>query len=188
MRLNVYIAAALCCLTVEAAPRFTDPVWRPDLGIALPGLARATASPFTLPKAAAYLVTSPTGARRLEDRFDVFGLWESATLRGRWVDDEGNQLQIARLFACPPTDPPGTVCTRRAFYDALARKTITPRRLDQRDEAAQAIAPVDVRDPVRPRRSQRHNLTDIVYYPSTNDHALVCAFRPRTPERNETTG
>ena len=188
MRLNVYIAALLCCLIAEAAPRFTDPVWRPDLGIALPGLARATASPFALPKAAAYLVTSSTGARRLEDRFDVFDLWESATLRGRWVDDEGNQLQIARLFACPPTDPPGTVCTRRAFYDALSRKTINPRRIDQRDEAATAIAPVDVRGPVKPRRSQRLNLTDIVYYPSTNDHALVCAFRPRTPERGEATG
>ena len=106
MRLNVYIAALLCCLTAEAAPRFTDPVWRPDLGIALPGLAGATASPFALPKAAAYLVTSSTGARSLEDRFDVFDLWESATLRGRWVDDEGNQLQIARLFARPPSDAP----------------------------------------------------------------------------------
>ena len=188
MRLNVSIAALLCCLTAEAAPRFSDPVWRPDLGIALPGLARATASPFALPKAAAYLVTSSTGARSLEDRFDVFDLWESATLRGRWVDDEGSQLQIARHFACPPADPPGTVCTRRAFYDALSRKTINPRRLDQRDEAAAAIAPVDVQGPVKPRRSQRLNLTDIVYYPSTNDHALVCAFRPRTPERGETTG
>ena len=67
MRLNVYIAALLCCLTAEAAPRFTEPVWRPDLGIALPGLDRATASPFALPKASAYLVTSSTGARRLED-------------------------------------------------------------------------------------------------------------------------
>ena len=49
----------------------------------------------------------------------------------------------------------------------------------------QAIAPVDVLSPVKPRRSQRQNLMDIVYFPSTNDHALVCAFRPRTPERNE---
>ena len=187
MRLNVYIAALLCCLTAEAAPRFTAPVWRPDLGIALPGLDRATASPFALPKAAAYLVTSSTGVRRLEDRFDVFDLWESATLRGRWVDDEGNQLQIARLFARPPADAPGTVSTRRAFYDALARQAIAPKRLDQRDEAAMAVAPVDVQDPVKPRRSQRLNLMDVVYYPSTNDHALVCAFRPRTPERGETT-
>ena len=187
MRLNVYIAALLCCLTAEAAPRFTAPVWRPDLGISLPGLDCATASPFALPKAAAYLVTSSTGARSLEDRFDVFDLWESATLRGRWVDDEGNQLQIARLFARPPVDVPGTVSTRRAFYDALARQAIDPKRLDQRDEAAMAVAPVDVQDPVKPRRSQRHNLMDVVYYPSTNDHALVCAFRPRTPERGETT-
>jgi len=40
---------------------------------------------------------------------------------------------------------------------------------------------------VKPRRSRRQNLLDVVYYPSTNDHALVCAFRPRSPERNETT-
>ncbi len=186
MRLNVYIAALLCWLTAEAAPRFTDPVWRPDLGIALPGLARATASPFALPKAEGYLVTSSKGARRLEDRFDVFDLWVSATVRGRWVDAEGNQLQIARLFARPPMDAPGTVSTRRAFYDALARQPIDPEQLAQRDEAVQSVAPVEVQGPVKPRRSQRHNLRDVVYYPSTNDHALVCAFRPRTPERKET--
>ena len=52
MRLNVYIVAALCWLTTETAPRFTDPVWRPDLGLALPGLKRAKAQPFMLPKAA----------------------------------------------------------------------------------------------------------------------------------------
>ena len=186
MRLNVYIAAALSCLTTEAAPRFTDSVWRPDLGISLPGLARAEARPFALPKAEGYIVTSPKGARRLEDRFDVFDLWASATLRGRWVDEEGNQLQVARLFARPPTDAPGTVCTRREFYDALARQPIDPKRLDLRDEAVQAIAPVDVQvPPARSRRSRRANLLDVVYYPSTNDHALVCAFRPRTPERKE---
>ncbi len=187
MRLNVYIAALLCCLTAEAAPRFTEPAWRPDLGVAIPGLVRATAQPFALPKAEGYLVTSTKGERRLEDRFDVFDLWVSATLRGRWVDDEGNQLQVARLFARPPTDAPGTVCTRRAFYDALKRQLIDPKRPDLRDEAVQAIAPVDVQAPVKPRRSRRQNLMDVVYYPSTNDHALVCAFRPRTPERRETT-
>jgi len=186
MRLNVYIVAALCCLTTEAAPRFTDPVWRPDLGIALPGLVRATAQPFALPRAEGYLVTSAKGARRLEDRFDVFDLWVSATLRGRWMDDEGNQLQIARLFARPPTDAPGTVCTRRDFYDELKRQLVDPKQPSQRDEAARAIAPVDVQGPVKARRSQRKNLRDVVYYPSTNDHALVCAFRPRTPERKET--
>ncbi len=187
MRLNVYIVAALCWLTAEAAPRFTDPVWRPDLGLCLPGLARATAQPFALPKAEGYLVTSAKGARRLEDRFDMFDLWVSATLRGRWVDEEGSQLQIARLFARPPADAPGTVSTRRAFYDALRRRLIDPKRLDQRDEAAQAIAPVDVHAPVKARRSQRQNLKDVVYYPAKNDHALVCAFRPRTPEQREVT-
>ena len=101
------------------------------------------------------------------------------------MDEEGSQLQIARLFARPPADAPGTVSTRRAFYDALARQRIDPAQLAQRDEAVQAIAPVEVLAPVKPRRSQRHNLTDVVYYPSTNDHALVCAFRPRTPERGE---
>lgn len=187
MRLNVYIVAALSCLTVEAAPRFTDPVWRPDLGIAVPGLANAKAHPFMLPKAEGYLVTPVKGKPRLEDRFDVFDLWESATLRGRWVDDEGNELQIARLFARPPMDAPGTASSRRDFYDALKKRLIDPKRKDLRDEAAQAIAPVDVSGPVKARRSQRQNLRDVVYYPSTNDHVLVCAFRPRTPEHRETT-
>ena len=81
----------------------------------LPGLAAAEAVPTRLPKAEAYMVTSPDGKRRLEDRFDVFDLWLAATVRGRWRDADGNELQIARLAVRPPNVSPGTVGTRREF-------------------------------------------------------------------------
>lgn len=186
MRLTAFITAVLCWLTVDAAPRFTAPVWRPDLGLAMPGLARATAMPLPMPKADAYLVTSAKGDRCLEDRFDVFDLWVAATLRGRWMDAEGNELQIARLSTRPPAEAPGTVFTRRTFYDKLARRTIiASKQLDLRDEAAQTVAPVDTLSPVKARRAKRHNLSSVIYYPSTNANALVCAFLPRSPEGKE---
>ena len=186
MRLNAFIAAACLTLATDAAVRFTEPVWRPDLGIAVPCLANAEAAPFRLPKAEAFLVTSAKGDRRLEDRFDVFDLWTSATLRGRWVDASGNELQIARLSTRPPEVAPGTVSTRREFYDGLARRRIDPKRLDMRNEAVRAIAPVEVGAPVAPRRSKRKGLRELVYYSTTNDNVLVCAFLPRSPERKET--
>ena len=186
MRLSAFIAAACLTSATDAAVRFTEPVWRPDLGIAMPCLAGAEAAPLRLPKAEAFLVTSVSGKRRLEDRFDVFDLWTSATLRGRWQDADGNELQIARLSTRPPDVAPGTVSTRREFYDGLAHRKIDPKRLDLRDEAVRAIASVEVGDPARPRRSRRKNLRDVVYYPATNDNVLVCAFLPRSPERRET--
>ncbi|MBQ4198700.1 MAG: DUF1570 domain-containing protein [Kiritimatiellae bacterium] len=186
MRLNASIAAVCLTLAAEAAPRFSEPEWRPDLGIMLPGLVAAEAVPTRLPKAEAYMVTSPDGKRRLEDRFDVFDLWLAATVRGRWRDADGNELQIARLAVRSPNVSPGTVGTRREFYDEAALRTIDPKRLDLRDEAVRAAAPVEVSNPVRPRRSNRKNLQDVVYYPSTNDNVLACAFRPRSPERKET--
>jgi len=36
------------------------------------------------------------------------------------------------------------------------------------------------------KRNNFYDLQDIVYYPSTNGNVLVCAFLPRSPERNET--
>ena len=112
MRLSAFIAVACLTLATDASVRFTEPVWRPDLGIAMPSLANAEAAPLRLPKAEAFLVTSTKGKRRLEDRFDVFDLWASATLRGRWVDVSGNELQIARLSTRPPEVAPGTVSTQ----------------------------------------------------------------------------
>lgn len=176
MRFSVFIAAVVCAIASEAAIRFTEPVWRPDLGIAVPGLMGAAADPLPLPKAAAYLVTED-GASRLEDRYDTFDLWTSYALRGRWRDENGNLFYLARLSALPPNDVSGTVALRRTFYSNLVPLDV--REMGMLNEAVHSISPVETLQPQRPRRKQRKNLLDLWCYPSTNDHALVYAFRPR---------
>lgn len=183
MRFSVCIVAVACAIACEAAIRFTEPVWRPDLGISVPCLQDATADPLPLPRAQAYLVTEG-GRAWLEDRYDLFDLWSAFSLRGRWRDDGGNVLCLARLAASVPTDAPGTVSLRRNFYSNLV--SLDVKHEDARNLAIQYLSPVETGDPVRSRRAQRKNLKDLWCYPTTNDHALVFAFRPRTPEKKET--
>ena len=65
MRSTASILAAVLALTVEASVRFTEPVWRPDLGIAVPTLANAQEEPLELPKAGTFLLTDDRGGRCL---------------------------------------------------------------------------------------------------------------------------
>ena len=187
MRSTASILAAVLVLTVEASVRFTEPVWRPDLGIAVPALANAQEEPLELPKAGTFLLTDDRGGRCLEDRFDAFDLWVSQTMRGRWRDADGNVLYIARLTTRPPMDAPGTVRTRTDFLARLAKRPFDPDNAAHRNEAVVAVAPADLGQPIRPRRSQRRNMKELFAYPSTNDHVFAAAFRPRSPERRETT-
>ena len=177
MRFNAFIAACALCLACEAALRFTEPVWRPDLGLSLPCLADAVGEPLDLPRAESYLVTRD-GASFLEDRFETFDLWTAAALRGRWRDAAGNRLYLARLDARPPDDAPGTTATRRAFRAQAARRPFDPKNLSHRDEAALAVSPVELGRAVRPRRARRRALAGLTAYAVTNDHALAFAFRP----------
>lgn len=177
MRFSAFIAVCALCLAGEAALRFTEPVWRPDLGLSLPCLAGAAGEPLDLPCAEAYLVTRD-GASFLEDRFDTFDLWTMSTLRGRWRDAAGNRLYLARLDARAPDDVPGTTRTRRAFRAEQARRPFDPKNPAHRDEAAQAVSPVELGAAVRPRRAQRRAIAHLTAYSVTNDHALAYAFRP----------
>lgn len=189
MRSNVLTVACAICLTLasEAALRFTAPVWRADLGMFVPNLEGAKAAPIDLPKAAAFLVTSTDG-QRLEDRFDSFGLWTSVAIRGRWRDADGNTLVLARLASLPPDDVPGSVRTRTSYRLAQAAAEFNPKDHAQRDAAVEAASPVEVGKGVPPRRAQRKNLSELLCYPpvdESQDHVLVYAFRPRSPERTE---
>jgi len=181
MRYSVSIAALALLLPVEAALRFAEPVWRPDLGLELPGLEASVAAPLDMPRAEAYLVTRD-GESWLEDRFDTFDLWQGLTVRGRWCDGDGNELHLARLSHRPPGDAPGTVSSRRVFRDRLAHRAVNPRDPAQRDMAAVLASPVELGRAVRPRRSRRANFTDLVCYSTTNELALAYAFRPRDPD------
>lgn len=184
MRFSAFIVACALCTACEAGLRFTEPVWRPDLGFSVPCLEGAKGVPFDLPSATSYLVTRD-GATFLEDRFDSFDLWSCHVLRGRWRDAAGNELQIARLASLPPDDDAGTVRTRRSFYTELARRTFDRKDVGARDTAAGLASAVELGRAVRPRRGMRRNLSALVFYATTNENAVVCAFRPRSPEPGE---
>ncbi|MGN0852055.1 MAG: hypothetical protein ACI4Q3_01615 [Kiritimatiellia bacterium] len=185
MRLNAFVAACAIFLSTEASLRFTEPVWRPDLGLSVPVLREAQGLPLDPPKAASYLV-SEKGGQRLEDRFEIADLWLNLALRGRWIDSSGNQLFLARLGVQALSEAPGTVMTRTSFYAYLAEWPLNPKDARQRDRAVMDISPIDVERAVRPRRSRRKNLLELTAYATTNENALVYAFRPRNPERGET--
>lgn len=187
MRFIVCIIAFALTVPLEAAIRFTKPVWRPDLGLSLPGLAASTPEPVSLPRAASYLVTGGDGTLRLEDRYETFDLWYADTVRGRWRDEAGNRLTVMRLTTLPPDDPEGTSLTRR---DAAARaRALDPEKAAMRDEAVFSLLPFEVKEPVRLRRTQRRNMIDLWSYPAVDDAArtFVTAFRPRSPERGDVT-
>ncbi|MGN0845920.1 MAG: hypothetical protein ACI4RA_00880 [Kiritimatiellia bacterium] len=183
----MFIAACAICLAGESAVRFTRPVWRPDLGLALPCLEGAAGAPLDLPRAEAYLVTRD-GASFLEDRYDSFDLWTVRTLRGRWRDAAGNQLFLARLDSRPLGDAPGTTRTRRSFRSALESRRFNPKDAAQRDEAAELVSPVELGSAARPRRAQRRNFAELVAYSTPNERAVVFAFRPVDPERKGSAG
>ena len=180
-RTHIYLAAALALLAaaLDASTRFAPkPTDFPDLRLSFPLPAGAEAAPYEPPAAHGYVVTE-NGRERFEDRYDAFELWCALVKRARWRDSAGNELSIARLAAVAPTSS-ASECTRSSFNP----RAIDPRHdASARDEAVYLIAPVAVGAPVRPRRAQRRNLSDLLFYPSTNDHAFVAAFRPRVSDR-----
>ena len=183
MRSSVFIFALLATLSqLDAAVRFTRAEWFPDLGISMPRLEDAVAAPIDLPQAEAYLVVR-NGKNFLEDRFNVFDLWESLTIRGRWRDAAGNTLMIARLVAELPDAPPEQTRTRVEFHRSLV--PLSAKSTAARDRAVYALAPVEEMAPERLRRDGRRNFLEIVRYSSTNEHVQVYAFRPRSPEKRE---
>ena len=177
MRFSVFITACVACLASEAALRFSQPAWKPDLGLSLPCLEGAVGEPLDMPRASAFLVTK-NGEMSLEDRFDSFDLWTMKTMRGRWRDVSGNRLFVARLDTIPLDTVLGTKRTRRSFHAVLNGLALNPKNAVQRDEAAAAVSPVELGSVVRPRRPQRRNLKELVAYTTSDEHAIVCAFRP----------
>lgn len=185
MRLSAFIVVCAISLASNAELRFSEPVWRPDLGLSVPTFAAAVAEPLDPPRAESYLVTAD-GERRLEDRFDVNDLWYCLTLRARWSDADGRRLHLARLGLRATDDALGTLSTRTAFYGRMAHAALDPKDVAARDRAAADASPVPLGRAVKPRRAQRRDLLDLTAYTTTNDQTLVFAFRPRTPERKET--
>lgn len=186
MRSRVYITALLmvAALTppLKAEPRFTRAQWMSDIGLTMPLPDGFVANPLEMPRAEAYLVTEG-GRNRLEDRFEVLDLWMAMMVRGRWRDNDGNELTIARLTAALPDEKVGTTATRSEFRRSLQPLAVKDEAA--RDSAVEALVPVDLLPPERVRRNGRRNFLELWRYPSTNEAVIVYAFRPRSPERRE---
>lgn len=170
-----------------ASVLFSEPEWKNDLGIAVPMLLNSSSAPIDLPRAEAYLMSTEDGKRRLEDRFNTADLWIAMTLRGRWIDVEENTLWISRLTHRHPQSGEGETSTRSAFYSFLPKFEIDKESKDDLFNAVSQIAPVEITRAVRPRRANRKNLQGLWLYETTNQNTIVCAFRPRSPEKKEVT-
>ena len=157
---------------------FQTPKEFPDLSLKCSPLANAKAEPVEMPRATAYLVSGKDGAH-LEDRFDVFDLWRSETIRARWRDGSGNCFSVSRILRKLTDGASGDCRTRREWTPLNDDAALGAKDLDALDEAVYVLAPVDIGERVKPRRSQRQNLFELWRYPTTNDNAFVYVFRPR---------
>lgn len=150
----------------------------PDLALECRDLSRAKAEMVELPSASAYLVNED-GKLRLEDRYDTFELWRSESLRACWRDEEGSRFQLSRIVRAIPGGT-GDDCTRSEYERRYVKAKLGGKDLDALDEAVYQLSPVEVLRRIKPRRSQRQNLAELWQYETTNDNALVFAFRPKT--------
>ena len=133
------------------------------------------AAPLDMPRAEAYLVTEPSGAMRLEDRYDEFELWMSRTVCGRWVDESGRMLSVARLDTAVPLFD-GNTATRETYVANIA-----PIRLkdeDLRRDAADALSPFPIAEDSTAPRIPVRGMKNVEYLHGTNTTAVVCIFLP----------
>lgn len=136
-------------------------------------------APLDMPRAEAYFVKDPsTNQLWLEDRFSTLDLWTSQAVLGRWEDDDGRHLTVAKLDVVPPTFEE-TTQTRAAY----AKDRVVLDRKDKsigdlRTLAVSKLSPVELpKEPTSPHQQIR-GLSEVLYYQGTNRNALVCAFLP----------
>ena len=130
--------------------------------------------PLDMPRAEAYLVKED-GRYRLEDRYDVFDLWTSRTVLGRWEDDECRRFTVARLDARPPFEEAERVRTRTGYVTSC-------REFGAKDDLYRTVsllAPDGIAEKPRPSRQLPRGLKDVRYWQHpTNFTSIVCAFLP----------
>ncbi|MGN0853953.1 MAG: hypothetical protein ACI4R9_00365 [Kiritimatiellia bacterium] len=137
-------------------------------------------APLDMPRAEAYFVKGADGALWLEDRFNVLDLWTSQAVLGRWEDDDGRRLMVAKLDVVPPAVNAST--RTRADY---ARERVALSRKDRsfgdlRTLAVSRLAPFELtKQPAAPRQQIR-GMAETLYYQGTNHSAIVCAFLPES--------
>ena len=131
-------------------------------------------SPLDMPRAEAYLV-SEDGRQWLEDRYDVFDLWVSRAVLGRWEDDDGRRFTVSRLDVKPPFEGSERVHTRVDY----TRDCETFGRKDDIGRAVQLLAPDGLAEKPRPPHQVSRGLKEVLYWQHpTNFTAIVCTFQP----------
>jgi hypothetical protein len=193
MLLKTYIKKTVLFLLLDAliiaecfaGVIFGEPEWKSDLNLCVPLLLNSTALPIEMPRAEAYLISAKDGKCRLEDRFNTSDIWIAMSLRGRWIDVDDNILWISRLTHLPPQDREDDTKTRSTYYASLPKFELKTKSENDLFEAVSQITPVEIIRAVRPRRANRKNLEGLWMYETSASNTIVCAFRPRSPEKNE---
>ena len=162
---------------------FHSPMEYRDLSIEFSPTANSKAEIVEMPRATAYLV-SCDNSMRLEDRFNVFDLWRSDTVRAIWRDASGNRFSICRIRSKVPADAADETCTRLDYLKRYSSAVIRDGDYDALDEAVYLLSPVEVTGRVKPRRSRRQNLAELWQYSTTNENAFVFAFRPSVERKH----
>lgn len=133
------------------------------------------AAPVDMPLAEAYLVTATDGTMRLEDRYDEFELWMSRAILGRWADEDGRILTVAKLDTVAPAFDVRSM-TREEY---VANMTPIYLRDDAlRRDAADALSPFPVADKPSAPAAVPRGMKKVEYWRGTNDTAVVCTFLP----------
>jgi len=131
-------------------------------------------APLDMPAAEAYLVTED-GCPRLDDRYDVYELWISQTVLGRWTDDADRTFTLAALSTRPPLSGSARSLTRTAY----ARTCVGLGPKADIREAIRLLSPVDIVDDPRAPRQLPRGLKDVAYWQSPTNYAtIVCSFLP----------
>ncbi len=134
------------------------------------------AEPLDMPRAEAYFVKDSAGAMRLEDRYEELDLWTSRAVLGRWSDETGRTLAVAKLFEVAPKFL-GETMTRRK-YVANAARPDRKKDADVRRDAISRLAPFAIsEEPSSPHQALR-GFEEVMYWHGTNTSAVVCSFLP----------
>ena len=137
--------------------------------------------PLDMPRAEAYLVREGRDTR-LEDRYDRTELWQSQTMIGRWMDDDGRLFLLARLDTCPPAASRSGTLTRA---DYVAGRVPMKRVRANGDfplafrDAVALLAPCPVLENPRTPRQLPRGYKEVRYWQNpTNFTDIVCTFLP----------
>ena len=134
----------------------------------------AQPAPLDMPRAEAYFVKGSDGLW-LEDRYDAFDLWASATVLCRWRDEDGRQFMLSRLATAAPVFADSTL-TRRDYAESV--QPLPVKDLERRDAAIAWLSPFDPPEKPESPRLDVHGFSKVQYLHGTNETAVVCAFLP----------